>query len=33
MRKPGWLFDTRSVANLAMARAAGLNVWCVGSGS
>ena len=33
MRKPGWLFDARSVTNLALARAAGLNVWCVGSGS
>jgi UDPglucose 6-dehydrogenase len=32
MRKPAWLFDARSVADLAAARAAGLNVWRVGMG-
>jgi len=32
MRKPAWLFDARSIADLVEARAAGLNVWCVGCG-
>jgi len=32
MRKPAWLFDARSIADLAAARAAGLNVWRVGMG-
>ncbi|MBM5820292.1 MAG: nucleotide sugar dehydrogenase [Cyanobacteria bacterium K_DeepCast_150m_m2_101] len=32
MRKPAWLFDARSIANLDAARAAGLNVWRVGMG-
>jgi UDPglucose 6-dehydrogenase len=32
MRKPAWLFDTRAIADLAAARAAGLNVWRVGFG-
>jgi len=32
MRHPAWLFDTRSVADLAAARAAGLQVWRVGMG-
>ena len=32
MRKPAWLFDARSIADLASARAAGLNVWRVGYG-
>jgi len=32
MRKPAWLFDARSIADLAAARAAGLNVWRVGLG-
>ncbi|MBM5785643.1 MAG: nucleotide sugar dehydrogenase, partial [Cyanobacteria bacterium K_DeepCast_35m_m1_288] len=32
MRKPAWLFDARSIADLAAARAAGLNVWRVGCG-
>ena len=32
MRKPAWLFDARSVADLVAARAAGLNVWRVGMG-
>jgi UDPglucose 6-dehydrogenase len=32
MRKPAWLFDARLIADLAAARAAGLNVWSVGSG-
>ena len=33
MRKPAWLFDARSIADLAAARAAGLNVWRVGCGT
>jgi UDPglucose 6-dehydrogenase len=32
MRRPAWLFDARAVADQAAARAAGLNVWCVGEG-
>ncbi|MBM5793509.1 MAG: nucleotide sugar dehydrogenase [Cyanobacteria bacterium K_DeepCast_0m_m1_088] len=32
MRKPAWLFDARSIADLTAARAAGLNVWRVGMG-
>ncbi|MDM7958603.1 MAG: nucleotide sugar dehydrogenase [Synechococcus sp. WH 8007] len=32
MRKPAWLFDARSIANLAAAQAAGLQVWRVGCG-
>ena len=32
MRKPAWLFDSRSIADLAAARAAGLQVWRVGCG-
>jgi UDPglucose 6-dehydrogenase len=32
MRKPAWLFDARSIADLAAAQAAGLNVWRVGMG-
>ena len=32
MRKPAWLFDARSIADLAAARAAGLQVWRVGCG-
>jgi UDPglucose 6-dehydrogenase len=32
MRRPAWLFDVRSVADLAAARAAGLQVWRVGMG-
>jgi UDPglucose 6-dehydrogenase len=32
MRKPAWIFDARSIADLAAARAAGLQVWRVGSG-
>jgi len=32
MRKPAWLFDARSIADLAAARAAGLQVWRVGMG-
>jgi UDPglucose 6-dehydrogenase len=32
MRRPAWLFDARSVADLAAARAAGLQVWRVGMG-
>lgn len=30
MRKPAWLFDTRSIADLLAASAAGLNVWRIG---
>jgi len=32
MRKPAWLFDCRSIANLADAHSAGLNVWRIGMG-
>ena len=32
MRKPAWLFDARSIADLAAAHAAGLQVWRVGCG-
>jgi len=32
MRKPAWLFDARSIADLAAAQAAGLQVWRVGCG-
>jgi len=31
MRKPSWLFDTRSVTDLAAACRHGINTWCVGS--
>ena len=30
MRRPAWLFDARAKADAAAARAAGLQVWCVG---
>ncbi len=33
MRRPAWLFDARAKADVAAARAAGLNVWCVGDGA
>ena len=33
MRRPAWLFDARAKADAAAARAAGLNVWCVGEGA
>jgi len=33
MRKPSWLFDTRSVVNLQAAESAGLNVWRLGMDS
>ena len=32
MRKPAWLFDARSIADLSAAQAAGLQVWRVGCG-
>jgi UDPglucose 6-dehydrogenase len=32
MRRPAWLFDARSIADLAAARTAGLQVWRVGMG-
>ncbi|MFZ9536652.1 MAG: UDP binding domain-containing protein, partial [Vulcanococcus sp.] len=32
MRKPAWLFDARSIADLDAARSAGLQVWRVGCG-
>ena len=31
MRKPSWVFDTRSCINHLKAREAGFNVWSVGS--
>jgi UDPglucose 6-dehydrogenase len=31
MRMPAWLFDSRGICNLDAARAAGLNIWNVGS--
>ena len=30
MRKPSWIFDTRSIANLKEANKYGLNTWRVG---
>ncbi len=32
MRKPAWLFDARSIADLSAASAAGLNIWRIGCG-
>jgi UDPglucose 6-dehydrogenase len=32
MRRPAWLFDARTVAQVDQARAAGLEVWRVGEG-
>ena len=32
MDEPAWLFDARAVADADAARAAGLQVWCVGKG-
>jgi UDPglucose 6-dehydrogenase len=32
MRRPAWLFDARSVVDLAAALSAGLQVWRVGMG-
>jgi UDPglucose 6-dehydrogenase len=32
MRQPAWLFDARGSVDRKAARAAGLNVWCVGEG-
>ena len=32
MRQPAWLFDSRAKADVAAARAAGLNVWTLGEG-
>ena len=32
MRKPSWLFDTRSICDIEGAKSSGLNVWCVGKG-
>ena len=31
MRKPSWVFDTRSVANLKLAKQNGMNIWRVGA--
>ena len=33
MRKPSWVFDARSVANIKEMQNQGLNVWSVGNGS
>ena len=33
MRKPSWVFDTRTIINLDSARKAGLNIWRIGDGS
>ncbi|MEO1002320.1 MAG: nucleotide sugar dehydrogenase [Cyanobacteria bacterium J06638_7] len=33
MRQPAWLFDARAKADARAARAAGLQVWCVGQGT
>ena len=30
MRKPSWVFDTRSISDLNMAKKCGLNTWRVG---
>ena len=30
MRKPSWIFDTRSIANLNEAKKYGLNTWRIG---
>ena len=32
MRKPSWIFDTRSVTNPTEVRNAGLNLWRIGDG-
>ena len=32
MRKPSWLFDTRSICDIKGAKLSGLNVWSVGNG-
>ena len=32
MRKPSWLFDTRSICNIKEAKSSGLNVWSIGKG-
>ena len=31
MRKPSWVFDTRSIANLKLAKQNGMNIWRVGA--
>ena len=33
MRKPSWVFDTRTIINLNYARECGLNVWSIGNGT
>ena len=30
MRKPSWIFDTRSITNLNEAKKCGLNTWRIG---
>ena len=32
MRSPSWLFDTRGITNLKLAKESGINVWSVGNG-
>ena len=32
MRKPSWLFDTKSISNIDDAKKNGLNVWEIGRG-
>ena len=32
MRSPSWLFDTRAITNLKLAKESGINVWSVGNG-
>ena len=31
MRKPAWVFDTRSIINIQKVKQAGLNVWSLGN--
>ena len=33
MRKPSWIFDTRSIINLELANKAGLRIWSIGDGT
>jgi UDPglucose 6-dehydrogenase len=33
MRRPAWVFDSRTIVNPDQVRSAGLRLWCVGNGS
>ena len=31
MKKPSWIFDTRSIVNIKKAEKAGFNIWQIGN--